>query len=124
MNTQHFVVFCTCPSHEVAQGIAERLVHEGLAACVNILPGVTSVYRWQESLCCDQELLLVIKTREDIYPHLETRIRQLHPYTVAEIIALPISQGCREYLQWIDTSLTLPSCISADQQTERNEETP
>lgn len=115
MNTTFLVVYCTCPSPELAERIAEVLVDEGLAACVNILPGITSVYRWQGSIQRDHELLLIIKTRSDAYPTLEARIRQLHSYAVPEIIALPIVQGHRHYLEWIDSSLGSPLASSDDQ---------
>ena len=105
MNQGYLVIYCTCPNQEVAERIARVLVVEGLAACVNILPDITSIYHWQGSLQCDPELLLIIKTREDTYSALENRICELHPYTVPEIIALPIFQGYSDYLKWIDTSL-------------------
>jgi periplasmic divalent cation tolerance protein len=105
MNTHHVVIYCTCPDQGIAECIATAVVSERLAACVNIVPAITSIYRWQERVQSDQELLLIIKTRSDIYPALETRIRGLHPYQVVEIIALPILQGSSDYLAWLDASL-------------------
>lgn len=105
MGLQHLVVFCTCPDRAAAERIAQAVVTERLVACVNILPGITSVYRWQEELHSDSELLLLIKTRRDVYAALENRIRDLHPYDVPEIIALPIQHGAAEYLAWLDASL-------------------
>jgi periplasmic divalent cation tolerance protein len=105
MNTHHVVIYCTCPDQGIAERIATIVVNERLAACVNIVPAITSIYRWQERVQSDQELLLIIKTRSDIYPALETRIRGLHPYQVVEIIALPILQGSSDYLAWLDASL-------------------
>lgn len=105
MNKDHLVVYCTCPDQGVAERIAAALVTERLAACVNILPGVVSVYRWQGQLQRDPELLLVVKTSGRAYPALEARIRQLHPYEVAEIIALPVLRGFPPYLDWIDACL-------------------
>lgn len=96
------VVLCTCPDRPVADRIAEALVNESLAACVNILGGVTSVYRWEGKLERGEEVLLVIKTAADRLPELEARIRALHPYTVPEIVALPITEGFSGYLAWID----------------------
>ena len=104
MDVHHLVVYCTCPDQTVAERIADTLVAEGFAACVNILPGVVSVYRWQGTVEHDSELLLVIKTRSDAYAALEACIRDLHPYKVAEIIALPIVKGASDYLNWIDSS--------------------
>lgn len=105
MDKQPLVIYCTCPDRAVAERIATALVDEGLAACVNILPGLTSIYRWQGQRQCDSELLLIIKTLNQVYPSLETRIRELHPYEVVEVIALPILQGAADYLAWIEASL-------------------
>lgn len=99
------MVYCTCPDRERAERIAAALVDERLAACVNILPGVTSVYRWEDGRQTDAELLLIVKTRGEAYPALEARIRELHPYEVAEVIALPIARGSAAYLEWIAASV-------------------
>ncbi|MBZ4192793.1 MAG: divalent-cation tolerance protein CutA [Candidatus Contendobacter sp.] len=101
MENQALVVYCTCPDQGVAERIAEAVVAERLAACVNLIPGVTSVYRWEGQLQRDAEWLLIIKTRSAVYPQLEARICQLHPYQVPEIIALPIQAGSAAYLDWI-----------------------
>lgn len=101
MDSQSLVVYCTCPDLATAERIAETLVDERLAACVNIIPGLTSIYRWQGQIQRDAELLLIIKTRNMLYPLLEARIRELHPYAVPEIIALPIQSGSAAYLNWI-----------------------
>jgi periplasmic divalent cation tolerance protein len=95
------VVYCTCPDQAVAERIATALVEEKLAACVNIVGGIVSIYRWQDGLQRDPEVLLIIKTRENSYPLLEGRIRELHPYDVAEVIALPIVRGAADYLDWL-----------------------
>ncbi len=100
------VVLSTCPNTEVAKQIAKTLVSEKLAACVNILPKVTSIYQWQGKLVQDTEVQLVIKSRQELFTAISERITQLHPYEVAEIIALDINQGNPAYLQWIDESLT------------------
>jgi len=102
---EQLVVYCTCPDWETAERIANTLVAEQLAACVNIVPGVTSIYRWQEQLQQDAEWLLMIKTNAGIYGTLEARIDALHPYDVAEIIALPIVRGSPEYRAWLDASI-------------------
>ncbi|WP_022798658.1 divalent-cation tolerance protein CutA [Thermus islandicus] len=95
------VVLITVPSEEVGRTIARALVEERLAACVNLLPGLTSIYRWQGEVVEDRELLLLVKTTTHAFPRLKERVKALHPYTVPEIVALPIAEGNREYLEWL-----------------------
>ena len=97
------LVFCTCPDQETAARIAERLVGERLAACVNLLPGLTSIYRWQGAIERETEVLLLIKTVAGRLPALTETLRGLHPYAVPEIIALPITAGLPDYLTWVTT---------------------
>ncbi|MGB5440934.1 MAG: divalent-cation tolerance protein CutA [Gammaproteobacteria bacterium] len=99
------LILCTVPDRASAERIAETLVAEQLAACVNIIPGITSVYRWKGTLEKDEELLLFIKTSEAVYDSLEQRIRALHPYELPEIIAVPIQTGQEDYIRWIENSL-------------------
>ncbi len=87
---------------------AGTLVEEQLPACVNIIPGLTSVYRWKGDVHQDKEVLLLIKTTAAIYPQLEQRVQALHPYELPEIIAVPIQTGQADYIQWINNSL-IPS---------------
>lgn len=101
MESQPLVVYCTCPNQATAERIAETVVNERLAACVSIVPGLTSIYRWQGAIQRDEELLLIMKTCSTVYAGLETRLRELHPYEVPEIIALPIQAGSTTYLDWI-----------------------
>lgn len=101
MDSSALVVFCTCPDQAVADHIAATLVDERLAACVNLVAGITSIYRWENQVQRDSEYLLIIKTRQAVYPRLETRLQQLHPYEVPEIIALPIQAGAAAYLHWL-----------------------
>ena len=108
MDNQALVVYCTCPDSATAERIAETVVGEQLAACVNIAPGLTSIYRWQGQVQRDAELLLIIKTRSARYPALEARIRELHPYEIPEIIALPVQAGLAAYLNWIIASTEAP----------------
>ena len=103
----HGIVFCTCPDSEVAEGIATALVGGRLAACVNIIPGVRSVYRWQGKVERDEELLLVIKTHRNCYARLEAAIRERHPYELPEIVRVPIDTGLPDYLAWVDSSVDL-----------------
>jgi periplasmic divalent cation tolerance protein len=99
--------FCVClvttPSEEAAAKIARALVEESLAACVNIVPAVRSIYRWQGKIEDDAEALMVIKTRRARFPALEARVRELHSYTTPEIIALPLDAGSEPYLSWLAT---------------------
>lgn len=105
METEFLVIYCTCPDRSVADLIATAVIEKRLAACVNVMPDITSVYRWQGQVRRDAELLLIIKTHYSMYATLEARIRELHPYEVPEIIALPIVQGARSYLDWITNSV-------------------
>jgi periplasmic divalent cation tolerance protein len=99
---QPLVVFVTAPDQEVAGVIATTLVEKRIAACVNILPEMRSIYRWEDEIHDDREVLMIIKTREDLFdPDLTTCIKQLHPYQVPEIIAVPIKMGEKTYLDWI-----------------------
>src|SRR5581483_8848549 len=95
------LVVCTCENHEQALDIANALVEARLAACVNILPPVFSVYRWQAKIERAEEVPLLIKTTEEGFPALRDRIQQLHTYEVPEIIALPITAGSEKYLDWL-----------------------
>jgi periplasmic divalent cation tolerance protein len=95
------VVLITAPSGRTAKSMGRKLVEERLAACVNILPGVQSVFSWKNRICREKEDLMVVKTVRSRLARLERRVRQLHPYTVPEIIALPILAGSRDYLKWV-----------------------
>ncbi len=99
------VVLSTCPTVECAEHIAQQLVTDKLAACVNILPEIKSIYTWQGKIECSKEVQLIIKTKAALFTELCLRINQLHPYDVPEIIALDITQGDHPYLQWINESL-------------------
>lgn len=99
----HQVVLVTCPDEKTARHIAEELVGSGQAACVNIVPQIQSVYRWQGKIESDQELLLIIKTVESSWPSLKATVSRLHPYDVPEIISLPVQQGSEAYLKWMES---------------------
>jgi periplasmic divalent cation tolerance protein len=98
------LVLCTCPDEAVALDIARVLVKEGLAACVNRLAPVTSIYQWDGKLCEQLEQLLVIKTLPARYEALEMRLKALHPYEIPEIIAIPVVAGSSQYLAWLATA--------------------
>ena len=95
------VVFCTFPDSDVAKRIAQELVKGRLAACVNVLPGVESIYQWKGELETSSEVLGLIKTTAAMYPTLETRLKELHPYDVPEIVAVPASKVHPAYAQWV-----------------------
>ena len=103
MPTPYQIILCTCPDQDTAENIARLLVSDRLAACVNILPGVTSIYRWHDKIESAQEHLLLIKAHKTAYQAIETRIKMHHPYELPEIIAVPIENGLPKYLHWIDS---------------------
>lgn len=100
------VAFVTCPDRRSARRVADGLIARRAAACVNILPGVTSVYRWQGKVERSAEHLLIIKTTAAGFSALRRAVLALHPYDVPEIIALPVTQGHRPYLDWVYQSLS------------------
>lgn len=97
-------VFCTASSLTEAKSIAKAVVEEELAACATILPPVASIYRWKGRVEEAEETLMIIKTRQEQFLSLRTRILELHSYEVPEIIAVPIVAGHPAYLEWIDQS--------------------
>ncbi|CAK0758547.1 Divalent-cation tolerance protein CutA [Gammaproteobacteria bacterium] len=99
------VVLCTCPNAEVARTLANTIVEERLAACVNLLPGITSVYRWAGNVETSAEHLLIIKTHASVYQALEDCLTKHHPYHIPEVIALHIAHGLPNYLNWIIESV-------------------
>jgi periplasmic divalent cation tolerance protein len=103
--TDFQIVLSTCADREQAERIAHRLVEDQLAACVNILPGVQSVYRWQGKVESAAEVLMVIKTRTDLVPGVELAIAGLHSYEVPEFLVLPVFGGSHAYLAWLRDNL-------------------
>jgi periplasmic divalent cation tolerance protein len=95
------VILTTAPSGEVAERLALELVAERLVACVNVVPGVLSVYRWQGAVRRDDEVMLVLKTVAGRVPGLLARLPELHPYDVPEILVLRVEEGSRSYLEWL-----------------------
>ncbi|MDX2504968.1 MAG: divalent-cation tolerance protein CutA [Gammaproteobacteria bacterium] len=104
-SSQYQLVLCTCPDEEAAINIAENIVAQRLAACVNVLPAVYSVYHWQDNVESAKENMILIKTTQEKYSSLEKVITSLHPYEVPEIIAININSGLPEYLKWIESSI-------------------
>ena len=103
--TDKMIVLTTCGSIEEARSIASALVERQLAACVNIVPQVESIYRWKGQVEAGSECLLLIKTTEGAFEHLRNAIRELHSYEVPEFIAIHIEDGSAAYLKWIEDSV-------------------
>ena len=106
--TDKIVVLTTCDSEQQASELARALVEQHHAACVNIVPGARSIYRWKDQIEEASEWLLVIKSRRDLFPSLCAAIQNLHTYEIPELVALPIIEGSEPYLAWLDRELTAP----------------
>lgn len=104
--TDKIVVLSTCDSEEQAERIARHLVEMKLAACVNISGKIRSIYRWNDAVEDASEVLLVIKTRRDLFPRIRAEIAAIHSYEVPETIALAVVDGADAYLAWIDRELS------------------
>lgn len=104
MDNDFLVILITAPSLESARQIARLLVEKRLAACVNLLPGVTSIYRWEGQVQEDAEVLLICKTQRARLAVLQEEVKAIHPYQVPEILALPVVAGLDAYLNWLQES--------------------
>lgn len=100
----YIIVLTTCNSSELASSIADSLVSSKLAACVNIVKGIESVYQWQGKIEHDKEILLIIKTKKNLFSQVEQAIQERHDYELPEIIAVPIEAGEKNYLNWIKSA--------------------
>ena len=98
------VVLVTVPDMDTAERLGEKLVEERLAACANLVPGIVSIYRWDEQVQRDDEILVVLKTEQSSVAALRERVVTLHPYDVPEVVELPISGGHAPYLEWLARS--------------------
>ena len=107
MPVHHQIILCTFPDKESAESIARLLVNDKIAACINILPDITSIYMWEEQIKSTQEYLLLIKANKSFYHRIETLLIEYHPYELPEIIAVSIENGLPEYLSWIDSCHSL-----------------
>ena len=105
MSTEVRVCLCTVPNAEVGAQLARGLVESKHAACVNIVPGVRSVYRWKGEVQDDAELLLIIKTSAERFEAMRAWLLEAHPYEVPELLALPVEAGAAPYLAWVLESL-------------------
>ena len=103
--TDKRIVLSTAGSEEEAQKIARHLVEQRLAACVNIIPRIESIYRWQGKVESSQERLLLIKTTAERFPAVRDAVRELHSYELPACIAISVEDGSADYLQWIDVSM-------------------
>ena len=102
------VVLVTVPDVDTGCALARRVVGEHLAACGNVIPGLTSVYRWDGELQEDSEALVLIKTTEGVLSDLKRRVMELHPYEVPEFLALPVTDGHSPYLRWVVGEVSEP----------------
>ena len=107
MSEPTVVVMTNLPTREAALGLAREMIARRLAACVNVLAECTSVYRWQGEVETATETPVLIKTRAALFPEVEAAIRQLHPYELPEIIAVPVSCGSSEYLDWVNAETVI-----------------
>ena len=99
--SEFLCLYITAPSSEVAARIGRTLVEERLAACVNIIPGMQSIYRWQDKIEAASEVVMIVKSRAALFDEIEKRIRELHPYDCPCIVAWPIEAGHQPYLGWL-----------------------
>jgi len=104
--SEALVILCTCPDDAVGRQLARCLVDLKLAACVNILPAIRSIYSWQGEVCDEEEALMVIKTLKSGYPALEAWLRVHHPYDVPEVVALAADHVSAGYLAWLESGVT------------------
>ena len=95
------MVLCTFPDEETARQIGALLVEKQVAACVNVVPGLRSIYSWQGEVHDDAEVLALIKTTREVYPRLEAALLEAHPYEVPEVLALPVAAGAEAYRAWV-----------------------
>src|SRR5690606_27335873 len=104
-SSHHCLIYLTCADNAEAEHIARHLLAEGLIACANLFPPIRSLYHWQGELQHETESAMLLKTRRDVLPKLESRILQLHSYDTPCMVVLPIEAGYAAFLEWIDTQL-------------------
>ncbi len=101
MEHKEIVVYITAPNEDEAARIAKALVEARLAGCVNIIRNIRSIYNWQGRIEDEPEVLMVVKTQKSLFEELSKKVRELHSYSVPEIIALPIVEGSQDYIRWL-----------------------
>jgi periplasmic divalent cation tolerance protein len=99
--TDGLLVITTLPNADAAAELAKNVVGERLAACANLIPALRSIYKWQGKVQDENEVLVLFKTRQEHYENLKSRILELHPYEVPEVLAIPVEQGYAAYLDWL-----------------------
>ena len=109
MGTGVALVLITAPAGEPAAQLARQLVEDGVAACVNLVPSIRSIYRWQGKIEDDTETLLIVKTRRECVEALRARVIALHPYSVPEVIAFDVAEGHSPYLAWVLEQVSAPT---------------
>ncbi len=103
MNRDFIVILITAPNHAEAELIGQSLVEKKLAACCNIIKPISSIFHWEERICKENEVLLIIKSMKSRFDEIVLEVKKLHSYTTPEIVALPIVGGSEDYLKWIET---------------------
>jgi len=109
MNEKVIIALSTCPDAALGTAIAAKIVESGLAACVNLVPAVVSVYRWEQRIQKDDECLMVIKTTENAFPRLRDWLDERHPYELPELVAVPVTDGLPAYLAWVAGEVAPPA---------------
>jgi len=107
-NKEFFVLLSTCPDVATAERLGRALVEASLAACVNVLPGVRSIYRWNDAVQSDEEALMIVKTTAACLAAARERLVELHPYEVPEVVALAVADGHHAYLAWVASATRTP----------------
>lgn len=112
--TEKIIVFSNCGSEDEALGVARALIEGRLAACVNIVPGIRSVYPWKGAVQEDTEWMLVIKSTRPLFEQLSAALRKAHSYEIPEVLALPVVDGSKEYLDWMDREMGRSDTLNSD----------
>lgn len=105
-NDKPVLIYATFPSHEAAEAIGRALVERRLAACVNVLGGMTSIYRWEGKIARDQETVMIIKTRQSLADAVIAEVKRQHSYTNPALLVLPIIGGSADYVRWLGEETT------------------
>lgn len=100
-NDKPVLIYSTFPSQETAEAAGRALVERRLAACVNILPGMTSIYRWEGAIAREAEVVMMIKTRQSLSAEVMAVVKQLHPYSNPALVVLPVLDGAPDYIRWL-----------------------